>query len=184
MELNSLLLVPALAFALGCDAMAVGMAIGTTNPGRRARFRLWFHFGLFQFLMPILGWAMGRTLSETLHLLGDWAAGLLLAVIAIKMLHEGLSNGHAPESGKDLTRGWSLISLSLATSMDAMGVGLSMGIEDTPLLMPSLVIGFVAGTMTFVGLYIGNRLSARFGKGIETAGALLLLAIAGRILWH
>lgn len=184
MDFSSNLLVPALAFALGCDAMAVGMAVGTTNPDRRARFRLWFHFGLFQFLMPILGWTMGRTLSDTLHLFGDWTAALLLAIIALKMLHEGLAEGHETESSKDLTRGWSLVSLSLATSMDAMGVGLSMGIEDHPLLKPALVIGIVAGVMTFVGLYIGNRLSARFGKSMEIAGAVLLLAIAGRMLWH
>ncbi|NMC62231.1 MAG: manganese efflux pump, partial [SAR324 cluster bacterium] len=78
----------AIAFALGFDTFAVGLAAGTNNPSERASFRLYFHFGLFQFLMPIIGWHIGRTILPYIRDYDHWIAFGLLALIALRMLWE------------------------------------------------------------------------------------------------
>jgi manganese efflux pump family protein len=82
------------------------------------------------------------------------------------------------EACPDPTRGFSLVALSLATSMDALGVGFSLGILGQGLLFSALIIGIVACTMTWTAMKLGNQLSARFGRRMETAGGLILIAIA------
>jgi len=84
--------------------------------------------------------------------------------------------------GVDVTRGMSLVSLSLATSMDALAVGLSLGMLEAGIVLPSLVIGVVAGGMTVLGLRIGEKASAALGRKMEFAGGVLLVLIGARIL--
>ena len=88
MAFDSLSIVLAIAVALGFDTFAVGLAIGTSLPSVRASFRLWFHFGLFQFLMPLLGWSAGRTLLPLIKDYDHWIAFALLTLIALRMLVE------------------------------------------------------------------------------------------------
>jgi putative Mn2+ efflux pump MntP len=171
------------AFALGCDAFAVGMAVGTRSPCSRACFRLWFHFGLFQFLMPIIGWYSGKTIIVYFADYDHWIAFGLVFVIASKMLFESLKKDEdAIETKADPTRGLSLVGLSLATSMDALGLGLGMGVTGMNLFFPAVIIGVVASIMTWTGLKLGKNLSARFGKKVETFGALILYLIAFKLL--
>jgi len=182
--MSSFLTVLGIAFALGCDAFSVGLALGTRILERRAAFRLWFHFGLFQFLMPLIGWYLGHRFLQSVKAYDHWIAFLLLAMIAAKMLYESLSppeDGRAVESF-DPTRGWSLVVLSVATSLDALGVGFGMGIASLAVLKPALLIGLIAGAMTYAGIRLGRRLSLRFGKRVETAGALVLFVIAFKLL--
>jgi putative Mn2+ efflux pump MntP len=182
MTLADLIFSMGVAFALGCDAFAVGLAVGTGNPDRRACFRLWFHFGLFQFLMPIIGWHVGNNLYESIKDFDHWIAFALMFVIASRMLHESFSEENPEELRADPTRGWSLVALSVATSIDALGVGFSMGIARMELLKPAIIIGIVAALMTFVGLCLGRRLTHAYGKKVETAGALILYLIAFKLL--
>lgn len=185
MNLDSSLMVLGIALALGCDAFAVGLAIGTRDPDRRQRFRLWFHFGLFQFLMTMGGWYAGRAVLEYIADYDHWIASGLLAVIALRMLKESLADpdDEAADTGRcDPTRGWSLVALSFATSFDALGVGFGMSMAAASLFWESVVIGFTAAGMTWTGLFLGRRLSIAFGKRVETVGALILLAIAAKLL--
>ncbi len=171
------------AFALGCDAFAVGLAVGTRSPCQRARFRLWFHFGLFQFLMPIIGWYVGNSVYEHIKEFDHWIAFALMFVIATRMLRESLDKDKdEDESRGDPTRGWSLVGLSIATSIDALGVGFSMGIARMDLFKPALIIGITAALMTYAGLHLGRRLSHAYGKKVETAGAIILYLIAFKLL--
>ena len=185
MNLNELLFSLGIAFALGCDAFAVGMAIGTRNPCRRACFRLWFHFGLFQFLMPIIGWTVGNSVYEYIKNIDHWIAFGLMFVIAAKMFKESLETEKEDEeiAAGDPTRGWSLVGLSLATSIDALGVGFGMGIARMTLIKPAIIIGITAALMTYTGISLGRRLSATFGKRIETFGAIVLFIIAFKLLY-
>jgi len=172
------------AFALGCDAFAVGMAVGTKNPCRRACFRLWFHFGLFQFLMPVIGWLLGQSVFEYIKEIDHWIAFGLMFVIATKMMRESLEEEEKDnESSQDPTRGLSLIGLSVATSIDALGVGFGMGIARMELFKPAIIIGITAAIMTYCGIILGRRLSSRFGKRVETAGAIILYIIAFKLLY-
>jgi putative Mn2+ efflux pump MntP len=82
----------------------------------------------------------------------------------------------------DPTRGWSLIGLSIATSMDALGVGFGMGIAKMTLFIPAVIIGITAGIMTYAGICLGKKLSAKLGKRVETFGAIILYIIAFKLL--
>ena len=184
MSLQEYFLSFGLAVALGCDAFAVGAAVGTRSPCRRACFRLWFHFGLFQFLMPIFGWNLGRSLLDQVGRFANCIAFAMLFVIAAKMLRESLQSKDDEEElqKSDPTRGWSLVMLSVATSIDALGAGFGMGMAGMNLYLPAFIIGVVAAAMTWCGLKLGRRLSARFGKRVETAGAIILFIIAFKLL--
>ncbi len=187
MTLSELIFSIGVAFALGCDAFAVGLAVGTKNPCRRASFRLWFHFGLFQFLMPIIGWNIGTSLVESIKDYDHWVAFLLMFVIASKMLKESFEEEadeveDEVESKKDPTRGLSLVGLSVATSIDALGVGFGMGIARMTLLKPAIIIGITAAFMTYAGICLGRKLSVRFGKKVEIVGAAILYIIAFKLL--
>jgi putative Mn2+ efflux pump MntP len=174
----------AMALALGCDALAVGLAIGTKNPSWRQSFRLWFHFGLFQFLMTFGGWRVGALIISYVRDYDHWIAFALMFFIATRMFWESISGGSEKDEGasSDPTRGWSLVGLSVATSMDAFGVGFSMSLTAANLLVPAIVIGLVAAVMTWSGIKLGKHLSVRFGKRVETLGSLILYAIAVKLL--
>lgn len=169
-----------IAVALGCDAFAVGLSLGTKNPGRMACLKVSFSFGFFQFAMPILGWFIGLQFIALLNSWGQTIAAGVLLIVAAKMLLEGLTR----PSEKvvccccDMTEGLYLLFLSLATSIDALGVGFSMGIVNSRLFLPALIIGLVTAGMTFVGLGLGAKLCSRFGKKVEILGALLLFYVA------
>jgi manganese efflux pump family protein len=172
------------AVALGCDAFAVGLGVGTRFCAPRQVFRLSFHFGLFQFLMPLLGCFIGQNVVGLARDWAPWLAFGLLALIGAKMIHESFRPTESRPVGAcpDPTRGFSLIALSLATSMDALGVGFSLGILEQGLLFAAMIIGLVACAMTWTAMKLGKRLSEKFGRRMEIAGGLILLAIAVKLL--
>jgi manganese efflux pump family protein len=174
-----------IAVALGCDAFAVGLGVGTRFCAPRQVFRLSFHFGLFQFLMPLLGCFIGQNVVGLARDWAPWVAFGLLSVIGAKMIHESFrpaEESQQAENCPDPTRGFSLVGLSLATSMDALGVGFSLGILEQGLLFAAFIIGVVACAMTWAAMKLGNRLSEKFGRRMEIAGGLILLAIAVKLL--
>ncbi len=172
-----------LALALGCDAFAVGLGVGTRWHGPRQVFRLAFHFGLFQFLMPLLGWPLGRGALGVLRQGAPWLAFVVLALLGLRMIKEAVHPGPEDSSAhRDPTRGLSLVGLSLATSIDALGAGFSLGLVGRGVWLPAVVIGLVAGVMTFGAMRLGGRLSRRFGRGMDLAGGLVLLGLAGKML--
>ncbi len=172
-----------IAAALGCDAFAVGMGVGARSCQPRQVFRLSFHFGLFQFMMPLLGWFLGQNLVGVASRWGPWIAFGLLFFIGGKMVLESLrSRPENPSECIDPTRGLSLVVLSVATSIDALGVGFGLGVLGTGLLFPAIWIGLTAGTMTWAAMKLGSRLSERFGAWMELAGGIILMAIAVKLV--
>lgn len=186
MDFNSLPVILAVAVALGCDTFAVGLAIGTTSPSPRAAFRLWFHFGVFQGLMPITGWVFGQTVLPLIRDFDHLVAAGLMAIIAARMLAEGISRApieaESTFRSKDPTRGWSLMALSFATSFDALGVGFGMGVTNSRPYFPSIIIGLMASLMTYIGISLGRRLSLQFGRRTAVLGALVLFGVAFKLL--
>ena len=170
--------------ALGCDAFAVGLGVGARFCSPRQVFRLSFHFGLFQFLMPLFGCFIGQNVVGLARDWGPWVAFGLLLVIGAKMIYESLRTDESKpaEDCPDPTRGFSLVALSLATSMDALGVGFSLGILGQGLFFSALIIGIVAWCMTWIAMKLGNQLSVRFGRRMEMAGGLVLIAIAVKLV--
>jgi putative Mn2+ efflux pump MntP len=184
-----------LALALSADAFSVGAVVGITACERRQRFRLSFHFGLFQMLMPIAGAMLGRLALAALDVYTHLIACGLLCAIGLKMVVEGLHQKAHPESEQagpaaeclptDRTRGWSLIGLSLATSIDALGAGLGVGLvlETDRLLLAATVIGLTCGTVTWLGMRSGNLIRRHAGRWVEPAGGLVLIGLGIRMLW-
>ena len=187
------------AVGLGMDAMSVCAAIGVKWHGPRQRFRMALHMGLFQFLMPIAGWLVGQELATVIEAYAGPLAATLVIVIGAKMLYEALRShpGRTAEAAeqavehefhahpKDPTRGWSLIVLAVATSLDALVVGFSMGLrgEREGIWLASVIIGVVAASMALIGVAVGKRAGARFGKRAEIAGALVLIALGISFFW-
>ena len=172
-----------IALSMSMDAFAVCLGAGTragTN-GRRPTFRLAFHFGLFQFLMPVLGWLAGTTVERYIAGFDHWIAFGLLAFVGLRMLWSGF-HPDQEEKMEDPSRGWTMVLLSIAVSIDALAIGLSLGLIGVTIWYPAVVIGVVTGLVSWLGLRLGNRLSERFGERMEILGGLVLLGIGVRIL--
>jgi putative Mn2+ efflux pump MntP len=179
-----LVVILGIAVALAMDAFAVALATGMTlgKVSGRQTFRLAFHFGLFQFLMPLVGWFIGWTIADTISGIDHWIAFVLLSFVGGRMFKEGLEPPSADRKVKDPTKGRVLILLSVATSIDALAVGLSMALLGVDIWYPSVVIGIVAAAFTLAGLRLGRLLGERFGHRMALLGGAVLIAIGVRIL--
>lgn len=173
-----------IACGLAMDATAVCLGAGATGRARdgRAAFRLVFHFGLFQMLMPAVGWLLGRGLVGIVHRVDHWLAFALLAVVGSRMVLAGLRPGDDDAPRGDPTRGWPLVALSVATSIDALAVGLGLAVLDVAIWLPCLLIGVITAAMSWGGLALGGVLHARWGSRMEMAGGVLLILIGLQIL--
>jgi len=170
------------AVALAMDAFAVSLAAGASARvrGPRAALRLSFHFGLFQFLMPVLGWFLGLRIAPAISAVDHWVAFGLLAFVGVRMIRSGFDPTERRYG--DPSRGLALVGLSLATSIDALAVGLSLAMVGIDIWFPSVVIGIVALALSLAGVYLGQRLGVLFGKRMEIAGGIILVLIGLRIL--
>jgi putative Mn2+ efflux pump MntP len=171
-----------IAVALGIDAFAVSLSAGAylVRADARQTFRLSFHFGLFQFFMPILGWLAGVEIADIIRDYDHWVAFGLLALIGGKMIKESLDG--AEKLKKDVTRGWSLVALSIATSIDALAVGFSLSLIGARIVFPAILIGVIASLMSLVGVRLGERVSGLFGRRVEFVGGAVLILIGVRIV--
>ncbi len=174
-----------IALALAMDAFAVSIVIGLSlaNLTKRHIFRLAFHFGLFQALMPVCGWLAGKAVHEYIAAFDHWIAFSLLAFLGGKMLLAAYRGQDAEMENGDPTRGASLVILSIATSIDALAVGLSLAMIGATILLPALIIGIVAATLTTIGMLLGGKIGTIWSKWAETAGGVILIAIGLRILY-
>jgi len=167
-----------ISIGLAMDAFAVsiaaGMGISRVTP--RHTFRLAFHFGMFQFLMPVIGWSAGKQLSLYIHRYDHWVALVLLSFVGCKMLWEA-GAGKKSNSDADPTRGLMLLTLSLATSIDALAVGVSMALLGVSVWLPSVVIGLITAALSAVGITFGGRLGMRWQHWAEIAGGGVLILI-------
>lgn len=174
-----------IAVGLAMDAFAVSIASGLAIPRLTFRhvFRMAFHFGLFQALMPVLGWLAGTTVAPYIQSWDHWLALALLGFIGGKMLYESRAGEKdEPGSCSDPTRGLTLITLSVATSIDALAVGLSLAMLQVRVWEPAVVIGLVTAAMSAVGILFGSRLGCRWGQRAEFVGGLVLIGIGVKIV--
>ena len=179
----SLLTIFLLAVGLGVDAFSVAIGIGASNNKKSWApvLRLSLAFGLFQFVMPLIGWLAGSTVVDRIQSFDHWIAFALLALVGGKMIWEGFEK-ESDEEKTDQTRGWPLFLLSIATSIDALAVGFSFSLLKTAILFPAAIIGVVCFMMTAVGMIFGKGLARIFGKKVEIMGGLVLIAIGMKIL--
>jgi len=172
----------ALGLSADCFAVALSGGISNINHSWPRILRVSFSFGLFQALMPVLGWLAGRTVVKFIADYDHWVAFALLLIVSGRILWESFRPERSQDKEVDITKGILLITLSIATSIDALAVGLSFAFLEVNISMASLTIGAVAFLVTTIGFVVGKRASKIIGKRAETLGGIILLAIAIRIL--
>lgn len=174
-----------IAVSLALDAFAVALVVGASGYGRQLRpaVRLAFHFGWFQFMMPVIGWWLGLRLARLIAAYDHWVAFGLLAAVGGRMLWEAWRVDERLNGG-DPTRGMRMVALSVATSIDALAVGVSLAMIGVGIWYPSVVTGLITGTLALVGVRLGNRLHRGFGRHIEVLGGAVLIGVGLRILWE
>ena len=173
----------ALALAMDAFTVSVGISLRPEQVGIRRAMRLSVSFGFFQFMMPILGWLAGTKIMPLIQAFDHWVAFGLLFLIGCRMIYLSFRSQSAPQAGRhDPTRGWSLLLLSVATSVDALAVGLSFAAIGIEILYPSVLIGVVAFLMTLMGTKLGPLLGQIVGRKAELLGGLILVIIGIKIL--
>lgn len=176
----------AIAVALAMDAFAVAVAAGISlgSIGFRQNFRLAWHFGLFQALMPVVGWYAGLTIRDRIAQYDHWVAFALLLFVAQGMLRQAFKERDEAKPSKDPTKGVTLVVLSLATSLDALAVGLSLSMINISIWMPAAVIGIVACFFTTFGMHLGKTIAkaGRLQRYADLIGGLVLVFIGLNIL--
>jgi len=173
----------AVGLAMDATAVAIGTSVFLGRVNGRQVFRFAFHFGLFQAAMPVLGWFAGRGLSVYIETWDHWVAFALLTVIGGKGIYDVFRGDEEKnESTPDPTRGFSLIVLSVATSIDALAVGLSLAVLQVTIWYAAAVIGVVTAALTMCGMLLGSRVGQRFGLRVRALGGLILIGIGAKIL--
>ena len=166
------------------DAFAVSVTTGATykKSGNNHAFRMAFAFGGFQAIMPIMGWLAGLTLRGFIRDYDHWVAFILLAFIGCKMIYESFKIKHAQEKSDSLSTAMLLV-LALATSIDALAVGITFSFFLAGLLVIAvIIIGLITFALSYAGFYIGKRFGHFFETNIEALGGLILLGIGTKIL--
>ena len=171
-----------IAIGLAMDAFAVSITSGLTIQKCHPRhiFRIAFFFGAFQGIMPILGWLTGSGFRDHISHIDHWIAFFLLSGIGIKMIHE--SRQEDLDCKMDPLNLHVLLGLSVATSIDAFGVGLSLSILNSGIMIPALIIAVVTFILSSIGVYIGDTFGHVFERKIEMIGGIVLIIIGLQIL--
>ena len=181
MQFISIFLI-ALGLALDCFAIAISGSISMRTLSFLQVFRASLAFGLFQAIMPVLGWLAGRTVVDLIADYDHWVAFTLLALVGGRMIWESFRPRDSSRQGADITRGFLLLTLAVATSIDALAVGLSFAFIKISIMVASLTIGVVTFAVTVTGFLIGRKAGHLIGKRAETMGGLILIGIGIKIL--
>jgi len=183
-----------IALSLSMDAFAVSVSSAACSKGLRHRhmLRAAFAFGLFQFIMPLAGWFLGSTFKGPIAAFDHWVAFALLAFVGGKMLFEAIeewvrsSPASCPtdeETAKrDLSSKRIVLALAVATSIDALAVGISFSLIGKAAFQPSIMIGLVTFIVCGAGFFFGKKIGLLLGRWAEIAGGVVLVAIGARIL--
>jgi putative Mn2+ efflux pump MntP len=170
------------AFGLAMDSFSVSITNGLSNKTFKAgnALKIGIFFGLFQAIMPLIGWLAGIHILDLISGFDHWIAFGLLAFIGCKMIYESLRL----ESTKllDSPSIGLLLTLSVATSIDALAVGLSFSFLRIAIIVPAIVIGVVTFSLSCLGVYLGGKIGCFLRNRVEILGGLILIAIGIKIL--
>jgi len=185
-----LLTVFVLALGLSMDTAAIALSVGLTPRALTVPRALLMAatFGVAHIVMPLLGIAIGAAALRWVSAIDHWIALALLSFVGGKMLWEAYDRrrarlrGDAAEAPPDVFHFGALLTLAIATSLDALGAGFSLPLLGVPLVAAVAIIGSVTFAVTLAGLYVGRRSGARFGATLDAVGGLVLIAIGVSIV--
>jgi len=172
----------ALGLSADCFAVALSGSIARSNFSFLQVFRVSLSFGAFQALMPVLGWLAGRTIVDYIAGYDHWLAFGLLLFVGGRMLWESFRDKDGQRKDTDITRGLLLLILSVATSIDALAVGLTFAFIKTSIIIASSTIGGVSFIVTALAFWLGRKASGLVGKRAEMVGGIVLIGIGVKIL--
>jgi len=180
LDLISILLI---AVGLSFDAFAVAVSSGIIIKPVRLRNSLTIaaFFGGFQALMPVLGWLCGKGLRSLITGIDHWVAFVLLAAVGGRMIYESFPKPD-PKPAADPRNLLVLFMLAIATSIDALAVGIGLSFIKVAIIRPALIIGAVTFGLSFLGVYIGEKVGRLLNRRVELAGGLILILIGIKIL--
>ena len=152
-----------IAVGLSMDAFAVSVSSGVAIKSMHIKYaiRIGLFFGIFQAIMPVIGWSAGRLAAGYIKRFDHWIAFGLLAFIGGKMIYEAFQMNEDSEE-KDPHNIYILFTLAIATSIDALAVGVSFSFLDIEIITPVTIIGIITFIFSFAGTYIGNRMGSSF----------------------
>ena len=174
-----------IALGLSMDAVAVSLASGCAAGKAKVDWRqallLAFLFGSFQALMPVAGWLAGLGFKDLISGVDHWLAFALLAFIGGKMIREASRGPACRPRDKRLSLPV-MLGLAVATSIDALAVGLSFSLLAVDILVPVLLIGLVTFALSLLAVFAGQRFGGRLAGKAEVLGGAILIAIGLKIL--
>lgn len=181
----SLIALIILAFGMSMDAFSVAIAKGTAVRGMTfiKALKHGLIFGVFEAIAPVIGWLMGKVAHQWMQSVDHWIGFVLLMVLGIRCIYEAIWGDDDKEASDTHTGIWLFIT-AIATSIDAMVVGVSLAFLEVNIITAALMIGLATTIMATTGLYLGRRLGERFGKGAMIAGGILLMIIGSSILYN
>ena len=173
-----------IAISLSFDSLAASVASGTLilNANIKHAFKIAIVFALFQGIMPVIGWLIGKSFEKYISAFDHWLAFILLTGISIKIIYDGLKQDADKDRNFNPLNNVVLITMAIATSIDALIVGVGLGILEKNILIPAAIIGFFTFLFSFLGVSFSNWLSKRLNNKIEIIGGLILFAIGVKIL--
>ena len=173
-----------LGLAMDAFAVAIGSGVALKKVKLHDALLVATFFGGFQLFMPLLGWMAGLGIREAISSVDHWIAFLLLGFIGGKMIHESIYEEEGVEEAKPSNPRnlYILLGLAVATSIDALAVGLSVSLLQSSIVGLAVVIGIVTFVLSFAGVYIGNRLGSFCEKQVTILGGGILIGIGVKIL--
>ena len=172
----------AVSLSADCFAVALSGAIAMKRVLVDQILRMSLSFGIFQTVMQLAGWVAGKTVVNLISDYDHWMAFGLLVFVGGRMVWESFHEEDEAKEGVDITRGFPLIALSIATSIDSLAVGLSYALIGFAIAVPSITAGVVSGGITVIGFVLGKKVGEVFGHRAELFGGLVLIGIGIRIL--
>lgn len=167
-----------LALALAVDAFSVGVSVGLKHCAPRQIFRLSFHFGLFQALLAGIGAVGGIFLLEWFANWDHWIVMIILTALGARMIHGGIKGGgEETVECRDMTKGWTMIGLSTAVSIDALAAGVSLPTGQMPVGWSTALIGIVSAVGTLLAMLLAGRVGTAIGKRAEIVAGVVLIGI-------
>lgn len=171
----------AIGLAMDCLAVAITSGLAIKKLHMHHALRIAFFFGFFQALMPIVGWFAGRGLKGFVSTWDHWIAFILLGGIGVKMIYEAQK---LPDEKKDFNplNFFVLLLLSLATSIDALAIGVSFAFLQVRLFISVILIGVITFLVSFSGVFLGHHTGHFFENKMELAGGVILIIMAFKVL--
>ncbi len=170
-----------IAIGLAMDAFAVSLCKGLAmrHPDVKSMLIVGTWFGVFQAVMPVIGFLIASTFADATRDIAPWVAFALLALIGANMIRESFSEDEGIDDSLDFKI---MLLLAIATSIDALIVGISLAMDGTNIGVAAAVIGVITFTFSFIGVKIGARFGAKYSDKAELAGGIILIALGVKVL--